>query len=141
MTISGITRTISRLWQQAVRIIHSLDERTHGWLGILLHATKEALKPDSAVTAAAIAYLAIFSLFPVTLLSIAIASFTLGPLVDAQLIVQRLEFIAPALGQLLGQNIAEIVRMRGTVTTIALVGLVCFHGFLHTYRHSKSDLG
>jgi uncharacterized BrkB/YihY/UPF0761 family membrane protein len=82
MTISGITRTISQLWQQAVRIIHSLDERTHGCLGILLHAAKEALKPDSAVTAAAIAYLAIFSLFPVTLLSIAIASFTLGPLVE-----------------------------------------------------------
>jgi len=38
--------------------------------------------------------------------------------------VQKLEFIAPALGQLLGKNIDEIVRARGPVTSIALVGLI-----------------
>jgi membrane protein len=43
---------------------------------------------------------------------------------DQQLIVQKLEFIAPALGQLLGQNIDEIIRARGPVTGIAFVGLI-----------------
>jgi YihY family inner membrane protein len=38
--------------------------------------------------------------------------------------VQKLEFIAPALGQLLGQNIDEIIRTRGPVTGVALVGLI-----------------
>jgi membrane protein len=90
----------------------------------LAGAAREALKTDSALTAAAIAYFALFSLFPLTLLSISIASFNLGPLMDQQLIVQKLEFIAPALGQLLGQNISEIIRTRGPVTTIALVGLI-----------------
>ncbi len=84
----------------------------------------EALKPSSAITAAAIAYFALFSLFPLTLLSISIASFNLGSLMDQQLIVQKLEFIAPALGQLLGKNIDEIIRARGPVTGIALVGLI-----------------
>ncbi len=91
---------------------------------MLAGAAREALKPDSAITAAAIAYFALFSLFPLTLLSISIASFTLGPLMDYQLIIQKLEFIAPALSQLLGQNIDEIIRARGPVTGIALVGLI-----------------
>ena len=116
--------TMSRLWQQAIRAAHTLNERTHGWLGILAGAAREALKPDSAINAAAIAYFAIFSLFPLTLLSIAIASFGLDSLMNQHLIVQRLEFIVPALGQLLGKNIDEIIRVRGPVTIVALVGLI-----------------
>ena len=57
-------------------------------------------------------------------MSISIASFNLGPLMDQELIVQKLEFIAPALGQWLGQNIDEIIRARGPVTSVALVGLI-----------------
>jgi membrane protein len=116
--------TMSRLWQQAILGAHKLDERTHGWLGMLAGAAREALKPDSAINAAAIAYFAIFSLFPLTLLSIAIASFGLDSLMDQHLIVQRLEFIVPALGQLLGKNIDEIIRVRGPVTIVALVSLI-----------------
>jgi membrane protein len=115
---------MAQLWQQGIRSAHQFDERTHGWPGILVGAAREALMPASAITAAAIAYFALFSLFPLTLLSISIASFNLGPLMDQQLIVQKLEFIAPALGQLLGQNIDEIIRARGPVTGIAFVGLI-----------------
>jgi membrane protein len=115
---------MTQLWQQGIRSAHRLDQRTHGWLGMLAGAAREALNPDSAIAAAAIAYFALFSLFPLTLLSIAIASFSLGPLMDQQLIIQRLEFIAPAMGQLLGQNIDEIIRARGPVTGVALVGLI-----------------
>ncbi|MEW5873451.1 MAG: YihY/virulence factor BrkB family protein [Chloroflexota bacterium] len=91
---------------------------------MLADAAKQALKPDSTITAAAIAYFALFSLFPLALLSVSIASFNLGLLMDQQLIVQKLEFIAPALGQLLGQNIDEIVRRRGPITSFAFVGLI-----------------
>jgi len=119
-----MARTITQLWQQGIRSAHRLNERTHGWFGMLAEAARQALKPDAAIMAAAIAYFALFSLFPLALLSIAIASFTLGPLMDQQLIVQKLEFFAPALGQLLGQNIDEIIRARGPVTSVALVGLI-----------------
>ena len=112
------------LWQRVTRRAHQFDQRTNGWLGMLAGAAGEALKPDSAVTAAAIAYFALFSLFPLILLSISIASFTLGPLMDQHLVVQKLEFITPALGQLVGPNIDEIVRARGPVTSVALVGLI-----------------
>jgi len=124
MTTPRLARNLTHLWQQGIRRAHRLDEHTHGWLGMLAGAAREALKPDSAIAAAAIAYFALLSLFPLTLLSISIASFILGPLMDQQLIIQNLEFVAPALGRLLGQNIDEIIRARGPATSIALVGLV-----------------
>ncbi|NLF15363.1 MAG: YihY/virulence factor BrkB family protein [Anaerolineaceae bacterium] len=115
---------ITQRWQQGIRRVRRFDERTHGWLGMLASAAGRTLRSDSTITAAAIAYFALFSLFPLILLSIAIASFTLGPLMDQQLVVEKIEFIAPALGQLLGPNIDEIIRARGPVTVVALVGLV-----------------
>ncbi len=124
MTAPKMAGTRSRLWQQGIRSAHRLNERTHGWLGVLAGAARQALEPNSAIMAAAIAYFAIFSIFPLPLLSIAIASFSLGSLTDQHLIVLRLEFIAPALGQLLGKNIDEIILARGPVTIVALVGLV-----------------
>ncbi|MFZ1709350.1 MAG: YihY/virulence factor BrkB family protein [Anaerolineae bacterium] len=124
MAALKMPREFTLLWQRVIRRAHQFDQRTNGWLGMLAGAAGEALKPDSAVTAAAIAYFALFSLFPLTLLSISIASFTLGPLMDQHLVVQKLEFITPALGQLVGPNIDEIVRARGPVTSVALVGLI-----------------
>ena len=119
-----MVRALAQIWQQGIRSVRQLDEQTHGWLGMLVGAARQALMPKSSITAAAIAYFALFSLFPLTLLSISIASFRLGPLMDQQLIVQKLEFIAPALGRLLGQNIDEIIQARGPVTSVALVSLI-----------------
>jgi membrane protein len=119
-----MARTVAQLWQQGIRRAHRLNESTHGWLGLLAGSAREAMKPDSAITAAAIAYFSLFSLFPLTLLSISIATFSLGPLLDQHLVVQRLEFVAPALGQLLGQNFDDIVVVRGPVTVFALLGLI-----------------
>jgi membrane protein len=137
MTASGMIKYIAQLRQQVIRSANQINERTRGWLWIVASAAKEALKPDTAITAAAIAYFALFSLFPITLLSISIASFSLGPSMDQQLIIQRLEFIAPAMGQLLGQNIDEIIEARGPVTSVALAGLIwsastVFYTFTHT---------
>jgi membrane protein len=124
MAAPKIARDTAQLWQQAMRSALQLDEWTHGWLGLLVGAAKQALNPNSVITAAAISYFAIFSIFPLTLLSIAIASFGLGSLVDQHLIVQKLEFIAPYLGQLLGTNFDDIIRARGPVTVVALVSLI-----------------
>jgi membrane protein len=124
MSVPSIASKMAQLWQQVIRGVRRLNESTFGWLGMLAGAVGEATKPDSAITAAAIAYFALLSLFPLTLLSISIASFYFGPLMDQQLILQKLEFIAPALGQLVGQNINEIIRTRGPVTIIAVVGLI-----------------
>lgn len=117
-------RNISQHWQQGVLRMRQVDERAHGWLGILTSAVKQTLKPNSVITAAAISYFALFSIFPLALLSISIASLIPGVLMDQQLIINKLEFIAPALGRLLGQNINEIIEARGPVSGIALISLI-----------------
>jgi membrane protein len=124
MTPSRMARRVARIRQQGSRSVHRFDEQTHGWLGLLVGAAKKALRPDSGITAAAIAYYALFSLFPLTLLSISVSSFSLGPAMEQQLVVQKLEFIAPALGQLFGANIDEIIQARGPASIVALVGLI-----------------
>jgi membrane protein len=122
MALPRTAQKMIQLWQQGVIRAHRFDQRTGGWLGMLLDAAGQVSKPNAVNTAAAIAYFAVFSIFPLILLSIAIASF--GSLVDPTLIIQRLEFIAPGMNQLLGQNIDAIVKARGTVTIVAFVGLI-----------------
>ncbi|PKO15074.1 MAG: hypothetical protein CVU39_11965 [Chloroflexi bacterium HGW-Chloroflexi-10] len=119
-----IVKQIGQLWQQVIQRVSQFDQWTYGWSGMMTRAVRQTLQFDSVITAAAIAYFALFSLFPFTLLSITIASFTLDPLMDQQRILQKLEFVAPALGQLLGENINEIIRVRGPITGVALVGLI-----------------
>jgi len=141
MTASRMVKYIAQLRQQGIRSANRINERTRGWLWIVASAALDALKPDTTITAAAIAYFALFSLFPITLLSISIASFTLGPSMDQQLIIQRLEFIAPAMGQLLGQNIDEIIEARGPVTGAALVGLIwSASAVLYTFTHTLNEI-
>jgi membrane protein len=128
---------IEQLRLQSIRGINTVNARTHGWLLVLTSAVRETLKPETAITAAAIAYFALFSLFPITLLSISIASFSLDPSMNRELIIQKLEFIAPAMGQLLGQNFGEIINARGPVTGVALISLIwsastVFYMFTHT---------
>jgi len=128
---------VTELWQQGIHIARKLNDRTNGWLGVLANAIKETLMPDTAIMASAIAYIALFSLFPLILLSISIASFSFGPSIDQHITIQRLEFVAPALGQLLGQNIDAIIRARGPVTSFALLGLIwsastIFYTLTHT---------
>jgi membrane protein len=124
MAAPKIVNNLALFRQKGLAWAHQIDQRTHGRLGILTGAASQTFMPDSVITAAAIAYFAVISLFPLTLLTIAIASFSLGAAMDQNLIIQRLEFIAPALGQLLGRNIDEIIKARGPVTGFALVGLV-----------------
>lgn len=72
MTVSRIaTRYWGQLWRQGMRSAHWLNQQTQGWLGMLAGAVEQAIKPESGITAAAIAYFALFALFPFTLLSIA----------------------------------------------------------------------
>jgi membrane protein len=127
---------IAAFKHQGIRSAKRVNDRTGGWIGMLASAAKETLHPDTAITAAAIAYFALLSIFPITLLSISIASLSLGPSMDRQFIIQRLEFIAPSLRQLLGQNIDEIIEARGQVTAVALIGLIwsastIFYTFTH----------
>jgi membrane protein len=141
MITHRIVKYIAEIKQQVHRSANAVNERTGGWLGILASAANETLKPEAEIIAAAIAYFALFSLFPITLLSISIASFSLGPAMDQQFIIQRLEFIAPNLSQLLGQNIDEIIKARGPVTGVALIGLIWSASTVfYTFNHTLNEI-
>jgi membrane protein len=136
-----IPKYITKLWQQGIRIAHKLNDRTNGRLWVFANAVKKTLMPDTAIMASAIAYIALFSLFPLILLSISIASFSFGPTMDQHSTIQRLEFIAPALGQLLGQNIDEVIRVRGPVTSFALVSLIWSASTIfYTLTHTLNEI-
>lgn len=124
MPAPKIVKDLEQFWRRVERALRQLDERTHGWLGLLANAARETISSDSALTSAAIAYFTFFSLFPLILLSIFIASFKIIPLLNQQFILSKIEFIAPALGQLLGQNISHIIQTRAPVTAIALITLI-----------------
>lgn len=129
------------LRQRGIDLANKMNDLSHGWLGILWTATQQTLKPDTSIMASAIAYFALFSLFPLILLSISIASFRLGPTMDEHVIVQQLEFVAPALSQLLGKNIDQIIKARGTVSSIALISLIwSASSVFYTLTHTLNDI-
>jgi membrane protein len=113
-----------RLWERVSRLAERLDQQLYGAGGILLGAIRLMLEFRTTLSAAAVAYFALLAIFPLTLLSIAIASYSLGPSADLAAIIQRLEFLAPTLGDLMSENIAGVIRARGSVSLVALLTLV-----------------
>ncbi|MBE0670789.1 MAG: YihY/virulence factor BrkB family protein [Anaerolineales bacterium] len=127
-----------KMLQQSIRrMAHRLNDLSRGWLRILWVAGQRTLKPDTSIMASAISYFALFSFFPLILLSISIASFSFGADLDQHEVIQRLEFVAPALSELLGDNIDRIIQARGSVSSVALVSLIwsassVFYTLTHT---------
>ncbi|KAA3665196.1 MAG: YihY/virulence factor BrkB family protein, partial [Chloroflexi bacterium] len=113
-----------RFWQQAHHFVSRLIEHIRWWSGVFMKAIQSALAPETALTAAAIGYFTLFSLFPLLLLTVAIASLWFDPLWAESELVTQLEFVAPALGDLLGSNIEKIVMNRGPISGFAALILL-----------------
>ena len=77
-----LARDAVALWRQGLTRVRRSNEWAHGWPGMLARAAGRALEPGAVTTAAAMAYYAVFALFPLVLLSIAIASLNLSSLID-----------------------------------------------------------
>jgi membrane protein len=78
----------------------------------------------AAFMSQAIAYTALFSLVPLTLLAVSMMAFVYGTdegMARANAVIQA---YAPALGDLLSTNIDAVVRFRGVSGIIGLVGLI-----------------
>jgi len=103
---------------------HRLDALLLGAPGVFFGALGQMLQFRTTLWAASIAYFALLAIFPLTLLSIAIASYSLGPSADLAAIIGRLEFLVPTLGDLMSENIAGVIRARGSVSVVALLALV-----------------
>ena len=98
------------------------------WLGrwgrLALRALQTATAPESQLVASSIGFFTLFSVFPLALLAVALASNWLDPVLAEQRIVAELEFVVPGLDALLGANLQSLVQARGPVTALAALALV-----------------
>lgn len=95
-----------------------------GVLEILVTAIRHFGEVGAAQSAAAIAYYALFSIFPLLLFLLAIASsFLKSPNVQDQILKYVQEFL-PGFEELVESNIQQALSLRGTVGAVGMVGLL-----------------
>lgn len=94
------------------------------WGGLLLRSLQDAMAPESQLIASSIGYYTLFSVFPLSLLVVAIASNWIDPLMAETRIIAEMEFIIPGLESLLGENLQNLVSARGPITGVAALMLV-----------------
>ncbi len=94
------------------------------WGRLCLRAIQTATAPESQLVASSIGFFTLFSVFPLSLLVVALASNWLDPVLAESLIVAELEFIVPGLDSLLGANLQNLVQARGPVTGVAVLTLI-----------------
>jgi len=79
---------------------------------------------NSASAAAAVAYFALFSAFPLLIMTVTGASYVTNSEQSATVFAEQVEAAIPGAGDFLGSNINSIVRARGTVTILSVVALL-----------------
>jgi membrane protein len=94
------------------------------WGRLCLRAAQTATAPESQMVASSIGFFTLFSVFPLALLVVALASNWLDPVLAETRIVAELEFAVPGLDALLGSNLQNLVQARGPVTGIAALTLL-----------------
>ncbi len=99
-----------------------LDRRTGGLLRILQRTVVSYGQDSGPALAAAIAYRALFSIFPLVLLLLAISSSLLANSTEGQ-VVSFVESFLPTAGDLVRSNVEGVQRTRGAVGALAALGL------------------
>ena len=107
-----------RLREHAGRIYASADRKLGGWLSVLRAAGREFQDDDGSTMAAAIAYYALFSFFPMVLLMITVSSFFFTSATAQKEVIAWVERYMPASGDLIRANIGQILRVRGTISVV-----------------------
>ena len=97
-----------------------LREHTSVWL----HAFRKIFRIDTTLGAAGIAFFALFSVFPLILLIVAISSLWYDPLWVEGKLAAQMEFIIPGFSNLLGANFERIIKARSSVTQVASLVLI-----------------
>jgi len=115
---------MERLQQRGKALYRQLDRRTGGLLGILRDAFESYGEARAAEAAAGMAYYALFSLFPLLLALISAASFFLQSEQISERVVALIAQAIPVSRQLIQRNVEQVLRQRGTVGIVGLIGLL-----------------
>ncbi len=123
----ALQRWNQKVWetrQRLVRIWVRLDARSNGWLGVCERTYKRFLEHQGNANAAAIAYYALFSVFPLTLLLISVGSFFLDPAQSQEAALALVGAYLPTAVELVQRNIERVLALRGTAGIIGVLGFV-----------------
>ena len=101
-----------------------VDARAFGIPMILKRTFQSFGETNAAESASSIAYYALFSLFPMVLFVISLASSVLRDESTQQEILQYVDNFLPTAQDLVNQNIARALELRGAIQLVSLVGLL-----------------
>ncbi|MGB4594647.1 MAG: YihY/virulence factor BrkB family protein [Anaerolineaceae bacterium] len=110
---------------ERVREIYlKINNLSGGAIGILRHALNNLTRNRGAEASASLAYYALFSIFPILLVVVSAGSvFLEQELVKAKLLEAIMSFL-PISALAVNDHIEAILKVRGAVTTFALISLV-----------------
>ncbi|MGD8626108.1 MAG: YihY/virulence factor BrkB family protein [Anaerolineae bacterium] len=98
------------------------NDHTGGAVGIVRRSIKRFGDARGSEAAAGMAYYALFSLFPLTLLLVFVGSFFLAQEQALQRVVSLLEGAIPVSADLIRQNIEQVLAIRGPLGLVGLIG-------------------
>jgi membrane protein len=106
------------------RIYLTFDRRLGGRLTLLLKTALAFDQDDGAVISRSIAFYALFSLFPLMLVLVSIASSVLVSSEARDIVLNVVDEYIPSATSLVKDNIEQVLEKRGTMGIIALIGLI-----------------
>jgi membrane protein len=112
-----ITKQINEWYQ-------SVNDISGGRLNIIKHAMKRFTVTNAPQAAAALAYYAFFSLFPLLLVAIAGGSYFISTQQIYQNVTQLVHSVIPVSTELIDENLQEVLSERGTVGILSLLTLL-----------------
>lgn len=111
--------------QQAQHVSHlarATEARVHAlpFLGVLTRATRAYTKDRASTLAAALAYYALLSIFPLLLMMIAILSYFIEPDTATRMVSGFLNAFLPAGSQVIRNALQQVLSERGAVTILSV---------------------
>jgi len=104
-------------------LVTDRDKIPHGFLGAVIEIAHRFTSARASEAAASLAYYAIFSLFPLLLLLIGIASFFLEREEAFQQLIALTEQTLPEAGPLIENNLRRVIQLRGPISAAGAIGL------------------
>jgi len=115
---------VTRIQDWLDRLYLDLDRRLRGWLSLLVRIALAFGEDDGAVVSRSIAYYALFSLFPLVLAVLTLASSFVEFEGIQRQIVDWIGRYLPIASDLVQANIQQVLAARNTVGILALLSLV-----------------
>jgi membrane protein len=127
-----------RDYSDQIRAVYKrINGLSGGSLDILSHTIQNFNHKRAPQAAASMAYYALFSLFPLLLVLVAVGSFILEREVVQERLLEYVTITLPASQQIIKQNVERALELRGPVGIAGLVALLwSATGFFNTLAHN-----